>query len=194
MPCSGAERADRLASAQPDATLPSAASTAESMRRINAANSVLKGPNRGSGAGRRKSLACGGGVGSQPSNRFPDWDTKTRQTSVGSVSIEALLLIPVALLVLVIVLQGSLWFQARTVAQVAAADGAAAASWHGSDRASGERAALAVLEQRLVGTDWQLDWSWSADLVELRVHGLARSVWPGLELPVEQTALAVREP
>jgi hypothetical protein len=110
------------------------------------------------------------------------------------VSIEALLLIPVALLVLVIVLQGSLWFQARTVAQVAAADGAAAASWHGSDRASGERAALAVLEQRLVGTDWQLDWSWSADLVELRVHGLARSVWPGLELPVEQTALAVREP
>jgi len=107
----------------------------------------------------------------------------------GSTVIEAVLVIPVFMLLLLIVVQLALWSHAAQVAQLAASTGDRTARSIGGGPAEGADRARSVLNGP--GSDVSSSAvSYSVlpgDLVEITVTGKAQTVLPGFSLPVSAT-------
>ena len=116
----------------------------------------------------------------------------TGRTS-GSVSIEAVLIVPLFLVALFAILQGSLWVHASSVAQAAAEDGARAATVLGGTEEAGRVTAQAILTERAVGEDWDIVTT-STDTFTIVITGRAPSAVPGLSFTVEESATLPWEP
>ena len=106
----------------------------------------------------------------------------------GSVSIEAVILIPLFLVAIFAILQASLWVYASTVAQAAAADGARAGTLAGAGPDDGPRLAESILTARDVGAQWVVDTQSDNDTLTITVSGYAMSVVPGVNIPVHESA------
>ena len=106
----------------------------------------------------------------------------------GSVSVEAVIVLPVFLLVVFAILQAGLWTHACAVAQAAAQDGARAGAAFGASPGQGQDTAEAVLSQRAAGEDWVVTITPGPDGLTVTVTGRAMSIVPGLVLDVRESA------
>ena len=106
----------------------------------------------------------------------------------GSVSVEAVIVLPVFLLVVYAILQAGLYAHACAVAQAAAQDGARAGAAFGSSADQGRAAAQAVLSARVAGEDWAVTTQSDATTLTIAVSGHAMSIVPGLTLEVRESA------
>lgn len=104
--------------------------------------------------------------------------------------VELVIVFPVAMLLVLLIAQGALWFIGRSIAADAAQDGARAAAVVGGTTAGGEAAARTDLVQ-LAGpmlTTTTVSGSRSEFRAEVTVSGQAESILPGFTLPVRFTA------
>ncbi|MDR0488691.1 MAG: pilus assembly protein [Propionibacteriaceae bacterium] len=115
-------------------------------------------------------------------------NTNLRAHTQGSVSIEAVILLPVFLLTLFLILQVSLWIHASSVAQAAALDGVRNATAAYSSSTQGERLAQAILDSRKVGQEWRITTTRSGSTLTLEITGQAKSVIPGWTWKVQESA------
>jgi Flp pilus assembly protein TadG len=111
-----------------------------------------------------------------------------RVGSRGSVSIEAVLLIPLFLMTLFIIMEASLWIHASSVAQAAAQDGARAATVLGGYEQDGKRTAEEVLFARDVGDEWRITTQATTQSFTVIISGNATSVIPGWTWEVHESA------
>jgi hypothetical protein len=104
----------------------------------------------------------------------------------GSTVVEAVLVIPVLMLLLLLVVQFALWSHAAQVAQLAASTGDRTARSVGGGPAQGVDRAQSILSGP--GSDVtssKVAYSMlPGDVVEVTVSGSAESILPGLSLPV----------
>lgn len=113
-----------------------------------------------------------------------------RPGQTGSVSVEAVILLPLFLACLFAAMEASLWVWAGAVAQAAAEDGVRVATGAeaGSSQA-GLTLAAEILDSRpAAGGGWTVEAQVGADQVTFVVHGSAASVIPGLHLTVTRSA------
>jgi hypothetical protein len=119
------------------------------------------------------------------------WSRGRHNADRGSVVIEAVLVIPVIMLILLAVVQFALWSHASQVAQLAASEGDRAARSMGGGTAAGISRAQWVLQG--AGSDLERSSATAAvlpgDQVRLTVVGRALSILPGLSLPVSATVI-----
>jgi TadE-like protein len=105
----------------------------------------------------------------------------------GSTVLEAAVIIPAAMLVILLAVQACLWAHAATLVQNAAIQGDQAATVMGGSSSAGIAQAQSVLDETaahvvidpLVTTE-QLQ----GGLIQVRVTGSAESILPGIRLPV----------
>jgi hypothetical protein len=104
----------------------------------------------------------------------------------GSVIVEAVLVIPVIMVVLLAVVQFALWAHAAQVVQLAASEGDRVARSMGGGSAAGVGQAQSVLRGpgSDVATSVVVVDIMPGDTVRVSVTGRATSVFPGLSLPV----------
>ena len=105
----------------------------------------------------------------------------------GSTVVEAAVLIPAAMLVLLLAIQACLWAHAATLVQNAATQGDAAATSAGGSLAAGTVQAEALLAStaRQVVVDPEVHLSeLPGGFVRIQIDGRAESIFPGLDLPV----------
>jgi len=114
--------------------------------------------------------------------------------SSGSVSIEAVLIVPLFLVALFAILEGSLWVHASCVAQAAAEDGARAATVLGGSEEEGRSTAQTILDARSVGEDWVVVTTPGPTAFTVEITGRAPSVVPGLSFWVHESATLPWEP
>lgn len=103
---------------------------------------------------------------------------------------ELVIVFPVAMLVILLVIQTALWFLARSIANDAAQDGARAAAVVGGSSSSGQTAASEDLSQ-LAGTmlsGTSVTAVRNGDSAQVTVTGRAESIIPGWSLWVSATA------
>ena len=103
---------------------------------------------------------------------------------------ELVIVFPVAMLVILMLLQAALWFLGRSVAQDAAQDGARTAALLGGSAAAGEQAARSDLAQ-LAGptlSSTSVNATRSAGVAQVTVSGRAESLVPGFSLTVSASA------
>jgi len=112
----------------------------------------------------------------------------------GSVSIEAVLIVPLFLVAIFAILEGSLWVHASSVAQAAAQDGARAATVIGGSEETGRETARTILTERSVGEDWEIATTAGADGFTVAISGRAPSAVPGLSFAVHESASLPWEP
>lgn len=113
---------------------------------------------------------------------------RIRRGSRGSVSIEALVLVPLFLAVVFTIMEASLWIHASTVAQAAAQDGVRAGTVVGGSETQARATAQEILGQRSVGEDWQVTTTVDGRNLTVSVAGFATSVVPGVSLGVHESA------
>jgi len=106
----------------------------------------------------------------------------------GSVSIEAVILIPVFLATIFLTLEGSLWVYASSVAQAAAQDGVRAGAAYQAGDDDAHRVATEILLARDAGEDWRVTTATNATSLTVTVTGRATSIVPGLSLDVHESA------
>jgi len=108
----------------------------------------------------------------------------------GSVSVEAVILLPVFLACLFVIMEASLWIYAGAVAQAAAEDGVRVAT--GADAqsaAAGLAMAADILDARAsAGHDWTVEAQPGTGQLTIVVHGTAASVIPGVHFHVTGSA------
>lgn len=111
----------------------------------------------------------------------------------GSVSIEMVILLPLALTLLFLVVQGAVYYYARSAAMSSAQDGALSASAYESGDAAGEQRALEFAAQ--IGGDGVLEdpsvevtRDEGAGTVTVTVTGTTMSLVPGWDPEVSQSA------
>lgn len=112
----------------------------------------------------------------------------------GSV-VEAVLVIPAVMLVLLVVVQFALWAHASQVTQLAAAEGNRTARALGNSAASGSAQAQTVLESSrasITGTTVSID-ILPGGIVRTRVTGYAVSIVPELSFPVSATVVGPQQ-
>lgn len=114
----------------------------------------------------------------------------------GSVVLEAVLVIPIVMVLLLAVVQFALWSHGVQVAQLAASEGDRTAQAFGSGSAAGLARAEAVL--RGPGSDVSAPRvtvaTMAGGLVQITVSGDALSILPGISLPVSATQIgAIQE-
>jgi hypothetical protein len=111
---------------------------------------------------------------------------RRRLVDGGSTVIEAVLVIPVLMLLLLVIVQFALWSHAAQVAQLAASTGDRTARSVGGGPAQGVDRAQSILSGP--GSDVassKVSYSiLPGDAVEITVTGRAESILPGLSLPV----------
>ncbi len=113
----------------------------------------------------------------------------------GSVIVEAMVLVPVIMLILLAVVQFALWAHASQVAQLAASEGDRAARSFGGGAAEGVTRAQSVLH----GPGSNLAASSAAvallpgDQVRITITGRAVSILPGISLPVSATVIGPKQ-
>lgn len=118
------------------------------------------------------------------------------RTDRGSLTIEAAVLFPALLAIMLVGVQAAMWFHARSVAIGAAADGARAQSLEVAAQGDGRAAALAFVSQaggddvlRGVGVSTRQ----SPTSVSVTVTGRSMSLVPGWDPSVEQSATSPLE-
>ena len=108
----------------------------------------------------------------------------------GSVSVEAVILLPVFLACLFAIMEVSLWIYAGAVAQAAAEDGVRIAT--GTDTrssAAGVAVATDILAGRpSAGENWSVEATVVGGQLTIVVRGTAATVLPGVHLVVIRTA------
>ena len=109
----------------------------------------------------------------------------------GSAVVEAVLVIPVAMLLLLLVVQFALWAHAAQVVQVAASEGDRVARTTGGNVAAGQARAESVLSASgsTVTAPGAVGSVGSHDEVTITVTGRAEAVLPWLVLPVSATQI-----
>jgi len=108
----------------------------------------------------------------------------------GAATVEAVLIVPVLVLLIMTIIQFGLWYHADSLATAAAQDGARAARLPGATAADGQARAVALLEEagptiiqdRLVLADR------NAVAVRVEVRGTCIALVPGVHLPVHAVA------
>lgn len=113
------------------------------------------------------------------------WDHEVPRDH-GSVAIEAVLVVPVVMVILFLVVQFALWAHAAQVAQLAASEGDRSARSLGGSPAAGVSRAQSVLQgpgSDLASSDVVVAVI-PGDLVRITVTGRAVTILPGLSLPV----------
>lgn len=114
---------------------------------------------------------------------------KTRNEH-GGVTLEMTLLFPVLLFLCMLIVQMGLYWHAKTVAEAAAQDGAAAArQFDGTEDGAVAKASrsLSALGPRML-TDRLVTVDRGPEQVEVRVQGVVISLIPGFTLRVEESA------
>jgi Flp pilus assembly protein TadG len=118
---------------------------------------------------------------------------RPRDPDRGALSLTYAVILPVVLMFIMIVVQGSFWFLAREAALAAARQGADAARAFGAPRSAGPPTALAFA--RTSGAGYLLD-PWvstsgsTSSTVSITVHADVPSFLPGLPVKVSETAQA----
>ncbi|MCL1923599.1 MAG: pilus assembly protein [Propionibacteriaceae bacterium] len=113
--------------------------------------------------------------------------------SRGSVSIEAIVLIPLFLGTVLLIVHTSLWVYAQGVAHAACLDAArSATAWAEVDQEP-QHIARSILHQREVGDDWQVTVSLNEETVSVTITGIATSAIPGCHWRVESHVTLPRE-
>ncbi len=105
----------------------------------------------------------------------------------GSAAVEMVMLFPVAVLLLLVAVQGALWAVASQAVQVSASVGDEVARAYGSSLSAGTAQAVATLSAKASGLVENANVSGSTlpgDVVEVTVTGRAESILPGLAFPV----------
>ncbi|APU21319.1 TadE-like protein [Actinoalloteichus sp. GBA129-24] len=105
-------------------------------------------------------------------------------------SVELVIATPLLLLVLLLIVQFTLWSHATHLAQAAASRGLAAARIHEATAAEGHHAASSLLDSLGTATltEISIDVDRDTNLASARITGRATSVVPGLHLPVRAAA------
>lgn len=109
----------------------------------------------------------------------------------GSVTLETVIAVPVALLAVLLTINAALWFHARNTALAAAQEGVRAARAYGANPAQANGTALTFARSNGEGflQSPSVDTSGStATTIVVRVRGTAISLVPGLQLRVDQVA------
>lgn len=115
---------------------------------------------------------------------MPRWAERLRGDDRGSSPVQMAIIMPLAVLFTLCILQGFMWAYARHAANAAARDGLEVGRMYEATPADGaaharealDRYAGDFLTQRTVSTAGS-----SADAVEIRVHGTAISMIPGID-------------
>jgi len=112
------------------------------------------------------------------------------RTERGSASVEAVLIVPVLMVVLVMIVQCVLWIEAEQSVELAAAGGARAARAYGAHPGEGVIQAEQVLRGRGSGVEDPRVTSHllAGGVIELVVTGSSIAIVPGMHLPVSSTA------
>jgi Flp pilus assembly protein TadG len=123
------------------------------------------------------------------------WARLRAHPDAGEASISVVLLWPVVLLLVLVIIQASLVFFARSIALSAAEQGAQAARLEPASASSGQQAATTFLSSAasglLVAPTAQA--SVTATSVRVQVNGQAASLVPGLQVPIHQESTQARE-
>ncbi|WP_158581696.1 TadE family protein [Actinomadura spongiicola] len=109
----------------------------------------------------------------------------------GSITLETVIAVPIALLAVLLTINAALWFHARNTALAAAQEGVRTARAYGADPAQASTTALTFARSNNEGflQSPSVDTSDStATTIVVRVRGTAISVIPGLHLRVDQVA------
>ncbi|MDQ3643441.1 MAG: pilus assembly protein [Actinomycetota bacterium] len=108
----------------------------------------------------------------------------------GEATTEAVLVVPVLMLLIVLVLQFGLWYHAEHVAQAAAQEGVRAARVEGGTAERGRQRTEDFLSRagRTIVTGRTIDATRDPDTASVRVRGRAVAVVPGLALAVSASA------
>jgi len=112
-------------------------------------------------------------------------------TDRGAASVEAVLIVPVLMVVLLVIVQCVLWVEAEQSVELAAAGGARVARAYGSTPGEGVVQAGDVLRGPGSGVEDPRVTSrlLSGGMVELVVTGSSIAIVPGMHLPVSSTAV-----
>ena len=108
----------------------------------------------------------------------------------GSASAEAVVILPVLLLVVLMLVQFGVWYHATAVAKAAVAEAARAARAEGATDEEGRARANAFLAQagRTIIVDPELTVTRDAEAVRVELRAVAANVVPGLRLPIRALA------
>jgi TadE-like protein len=101
----------------------------------------------------------------------------------GSVTVEAVLLVPAMMLIFLVIIQFALWAHAAQVTQLAASDGDRVARSQFGGTTAGIAAAQSVAGPGLATTQVSANLL-SGDVIRISVSGSAISIIPGLSFPV----------
>jgi Flp pilus assembly protein TadG len=115
-----------------------------------------------------------------------------RRHDSGSIAVEAVVIVPIAMIIVLLVVQVCLWAHAATLVQGAATDGELAATALGGTPTMGEaqaRADLAATASRVVIDPSVQAQMLTGGLVEIRVTGTTEAIIPWLRLPVAATRI-----
>lgn len=120
---------------------------------------------------------------------------RAQQNERGEATTEAVLVVPVLILLIFTVIQFGLWYHASSVTRAAAQEGVREARVAGGTSASGQATAESFLQQTagslISGTS--VTANRTADTTDVTVNGTVISVVPFLHLPVSGHAAAVTE-
>ena len=116
--------------------------------------------------------------------------TQRRLGESGEATTEAVLVVPVLLLLIMLVLQFGLWYHAQHVAQAAAQEGVRAARVEGGTAERGQRRTEDFLSRAgpTILTGRSIEATRDPDTASVSVHGRAAAVVPGLALGVSASA------
>ena len=121
---------------------------------------------------------------------------RAKVDSEGSAVVESVVLVPVAMMIVLLVVQICLWAHAATLVQSAATTGEQAATSLGGSSSAGQIAAqveLSLTAHGVIVDPSVRSEDLSGDVVEIRVSGTTESIIPWLHLPVSATRDGIRQ-
>ena len=121
---------------------------------------------------------------------------RTAPEDAGSAVVESVVIVPIAMLIVMVVVQMCLWAHAATLVQGAATAGEQAASALGGSPAAGDieaRSTLADTASKVVNDPSVVTQVLSGGVVEIRVSGAAETIIPWLHLPVSATRVGISQ-
>ena len=121
--------------------------------------------------------------------------SRKRRSERGSTSVEITLAAPLAIFLLLLIVQYAMWAHATHIAQAAANTGVQAARVYGGSATAGQEDTQAVLDQMAgsILTDTNVAVEVTGTRATVTVTGTAMAVLPGIAVPVHATVTAPRE-
>lgn len=124
-----------------------------------------------------------------------EWWQRRRNVS-GSIVVESVVIVPIAMIVLLLAVQVCLWAHAATLVQGAADAGEQAATIVGGTPSAGEHEAEAVLAatgSQVVENPSVRAQALPGGVVEVQVSGNTEAIFPWLRLPVSATRVGTSQ-